>query len=133
MRPSGAMSWRSGRLFAFQNSTSLASPKVHTMRMPVPFSGSAWAAGRIGTGAPIERRDRGLAEEVAIARVVGVRGQRHAGAEQLGPRGRDHDLAAALDREAQVDVGALARAVLDLGLRHRGLEVDVPHRRRDDA
>ena len=47
----------------------------------------------------VERRDRGPAEQVAIARIVGVSRQRHAGADQLRPRGRDHDLAAALDRE----------------------------------
>ena len=30
--------------------TSVASPNVHTIRMPVPFSGSASSLGKIGTG-----------------------------------------------------------------------------------
>src|SRR5262249_40111922 len=50
--------------------------------------------------------------------------------EQLRPRGGDHERAAALDRELDVVIGGGPLAVLELGLRHGALEVDVPHRRR---
>ena len=79
-----------------------------------------------------ERGERPPAEEVAMARVVGVRGDPDARREQLGPRRGDHELAAPFDRERHVVKGAAHGAVLHLGLRHGGLEVDVPHRGRLD-
>ena len=55
-------------------------------------------------------------------------GHADAGREQLGPRRRDHEAPlAAFDAERDVVVGARLLAVLDLGLRHRHLEVHVPH------
>jgi len=56
--------------------------------------------------------------------------RRHADArgQQLGPRGGDDEaLLAPLDAEGEAVERAVRRAVLDLGLRDRGLEVDVPH------
>src|SRR5262249_55667827 len=48
-------------------------------------------------------------------------------------RGDHEAVVPALDAEPDVMEGAARRPVLDLRLRHRGLEVDVPHRRRLDA
>ena len=77
-----------------------------------------------------ERRDRALAEEAAVARVVRVRGDADARGEQLRPRRRDHERAASLDGELEIVIGARTLAVLELGLRDRALEVHVPERRR---
>ena len=57
---------------------------------------------RIGTGARNSGVTARLAEERAVARVVGMRDHGHARAEQLRARGRDHELAAARHGEAQV-------------------------------
>jgi hypothetical protein len=43
-------SWRSASPFSRHHSTSVASPNVHTIRMPVPFSVSAFSLEKIGTG-----------------------------------------------------------------------------------
>jgi len=77
-----------------------------------------------------ERRQRALAEERAMARVVGMRGDADARRKQLGTRRRDGEAAAALDAELEIVIGARHRAVLELRLRDRALEVDVPQRRR---
>ena len=80
-----------------------------------------------------EERGDGLAsfEQRAVALVARVRDQRHAGGDQLRPGGLDLDrLAAAGSREQDAVGRARGRAVLELGLRHRGAEVDVPERRR---
>jgi hypothetical protein len=54
--------------------------------------------------------------------------------EQLGARGRDHEaLVGSLDAEGNGVERAARRTVLHLGLRHRGLEVHVPHGGRLDA
>src|SRR3989441_8238300 len=81
-----------------------------------------------------ERRHGALAEEVAVAGVG--RMSRHADArgQQLGPRGGDDEaLLAPLDAEGEAVERAPRRAGLPPGLRHRGLEVDVPHRGRLEA
>ena len=49
-RPLRCTSWRSASRCSRHHSTSVASPNVHTIRMPVPFSGSASSLGKIGTG-----------------------------------------------------------------------------------
>ena len=74
---------------------------------------------------PEERRVHGRPEALLVALVVGVGDQRHAGGDQLGAGGLDLDVV-----EAQPVVGAGPLAVLHLGLRHGGLVVDVPQRRR---
>ncbi len=75
---------------------------------------------------PEERGHRPLAEERPVALVLGVRRHPDAGRQQLRAGGGDDEGAPALDPEAHVVEGALLRAVLHLGLRHRGPEVDVP-------
>ena len=66
------------------------------------------------------------------ARRRGARRRPRTPAAARGASWRSTKLAAALDPEAHVVEGALLRPVLDLGLRHRGLEVHVPQRRRLD-
>jgi hypothetical protein len=78
---------------------------------------------------PEEGRDRPAAEELFVALVVGVRGDRDAGGQELGAGGRDDEGSPALDPEAQVVEGAPLRAVLDLGLGDRSPEVHVPQGR----
>ena len=71
--------------------------------------------------------DRG-AEQRLVALVVGMRDQRDAGGQQLRPGRLDEDGAVcAVERHAVV--GARLLAVLQLGLRHRGAEGDVPQGR----
>ena len=82
-----------------------------------------------------ERRDHLAPEERLVARVVGVRDERHAGRQQLGPRRVDLDEGRPArrrrrPREPHAVVGALALAVLELRLRDRGAEVHVPQRGR---
>ena len=79
--------------------TSVASPKVQTIRMPVPFSRSTSSLAKIGTDTP-KRGSRPAAEQGLIADVIGVSGDPHARGEQLGARGRDHErVGAAVDGE----------------------------------
>ena len=80
-----------------------------------------------------EERGDGLLsfEQCAVALVARVRDQRDAGRDQLRPGGLDLDRLAAGGAREQDAVGRTRdRAVLELGLRHRGAEVDVPERRR---
>ncbi len=84
-----------------------------------------------------ERRHDLLAEQRLVALVVGMRDERHAGRNQLGPRRFDLDAAArwpiqraSANRMRWYAPGELA--ILELGLRHGGPEVDVPERRRLD-
>ena len=78
-----------------------------------------------------QRRAHVLAEQGAVAVVLGVGDERHTRGQQLRARGLDVDRAVARRvREPQPVVGAGELAVLHLGLRDRGLEVDVPLRGR---
>ncbi len=77
-----------------------------------------------------ERGAHGGAEERLVALVVGMRDEGHAGGEQLGAGRLDVDVAAAVGLvEGDAVVGAGLVAVLELGLRDRGAEVDVPEGR----
>ena len=80
----------------------------------------------------VEQRGEHLgAEQLAVALVVGMGDERNAGGDELGPCGLDHDVAGAVDPgELHRVVGAGHLTVFQLGLRHRGAEVDVPQRGR---
>jgi hypothetical protein len=75
------------------------------------------------------RRDGG-AEQALVALVVGVRDEGDARGEELGARGVDDDVVAVRAVEREAVVGARLLAVLELGLRDRGAEGDVPEGRR---
>ena len=77
-----------------------------------------------------ERRGDRRAEERLVALVVGVRDERHDGRDELGARRLDVDRLAAVTVEGDAVVGAGVVARLELGLRHGGLERDVPEARR---
>jgi hypothetical protein len=74
-----------------------------------------------------ERRSHGTAEQVPVALVAGMEHQRDAGRQQLGPGGVDVD-GSVRAVEAQLVVRPLAVPVLQLGLRHRGAETNIPER-----
>ena len=86
------------------------------------------------------RRADGAADQAGVPLVVGMRDQRHASGQQLGPGGGDQHLAAALARGALISRAAgdgkgqpvirgRDRPVLDFSLRDRGAEGDVPQGR----
>ena len=76
-----------------------------------------------------QRRPHRLPEEARVTGVVGVGDQRDAGGDQLGPGGLDEDRALRPgERDPVVRPGPLA--VLELGLRDRRPEGDVPEGRR---
>ena len=84
-----------------------------------------------------ERREHVPAEERLVARIVRVRDERDARGNELGTRRLDFDGAGGTAarrriRDGELDAVVRARhlAVLELGLRDRGLEIDVPERRR---
>ena len=89
---------------------------------------------RVGEDRHLDAEHRGgdrRAEQRLVALVVGVGDQRDAADDQLGSGGVDQDVAAAVGAvEGELVVGAGALAVLELGLGDRGLEGDVPQRRR---
>ncbi len=72
-------------------------------------------------------RDRRSPEERLVALVVRMGDDRDAGAEEFRPRGRDRQVATALDTETDVVKGASSRSILDLCLGDRRPEVGVPH------
>ena len=97
--------------------------------MPAPLSGSAagWASTGISTPNTGEVTVR--PEQRLVALVVGVGDQRHQARDQLGAGRLDEDRSVgAVEGDAVVVAGVLPR--LQLGLRDRGLEGDVPERRR---
>ena len=81
-----------------------------------------------GHGHAEQRREDGGPHERRVPRVPRVRDERHASREELGPRGLDlHGRPVlAIERDAMVE--AVLLAILDLCLRDRRVEVDVPHR-----
>ncbi len=85
-----------------------------------------------------ERRHHLGAEQRLIARIVRMRDDRDTRGNQLRPRGVDLDEATRPVRsrvrflEPDLVVRARLLAILELRLRHRGSEVDVPQRRRFD-
>ena len=78
-----------------------------------------------------QRRAHRLAKHLGVARVVGVRDQGNARADQLWSGGVDHDFAGAVrvafavpKRDRVVRAGALA--VFEFCLRHSRTEIDIP-------
>ena len=83
------MTARVGRSQLAPPVTSVMSPKVQIIAMPVPFSGRpAWWASDRHLDAE-QRRAHRRAEQRLVALVVGVGDQRDARGEQLGPGGLD--------------------------------------------
>ena len=82
---------RTGSCSSRHQMTSVTSPKVQIIAAPVPFSGSASACALTGTRTPNSGVIDLGAEQRLIARIVGVRHDRDAGRDQLGPRGVDLD------------------------------------------
>ena len=74
------------------------------------------------------RRDHGTTHPLGVAFVFRVHDHRDAGGQQLRAGRLDLDRPAVRRRERHPVVDALHSAVLDLGLRDGGLEVDLPHR-----
>ena len=70
------------------------SPNVQIIAMPLPFSGSASACALTGTRTPNSGVITSVPNSGLIALVVGMRDQRDAGRNQLGPRRFDLDGAA---------------------------------------
>ena len=128
-RPSRPTTCRSASPSSRHHCTSVASPKVQTIRIPVPFSRSTRALGKMGTGT----RNSGV-----TARFPNRSPYRsssgwaatptHAGSSSGRVVAITSD-PAALDPEAHLVEGAPLRPVLDLRLRHRGAEVHVPEGR----
>ena len=103
---------------------------MQTITRPVPLSRSTSGMAHDGDAGAEQRRRRGAADERGVALVVGMGQQGHAGRDQLRA-GRVDQRAGAVGRpEADTVHRAGALAVLELGLRDRGLEVDVPERGR---
>ncbi len=126
-RPSRPTMVRVGRFSSRHHTTSVVSPKVQIMAMPDPFSGSAswWAS--TGTSTPnsgvvhlgAEQRDG------SARRRGGPPGPRRPAAARAGSsRSRPRPRRRRGGTEPVVGPGPLA--VLQLGLGHRRLEVDVP-------
>ena len=127
----GRRSPRVGRSSSRHHVTSVMSPNVQIIAMPVPLSGSAswWAT--IGHLDAVQRRAHGRAEQRLVARVVGVGDERDARREQLGPGGVDDDRRRRRRCGGTRSCGRRrALPVLHLGLGDGGAEVDVPQRRR---
>ena len=75
---------RLGRSSSRHHMTSVTSPKVQIMAMPVPLSFWARWCASTGTSTPNSGVRHGRAEQRLVALVVGVRDERDAGGEQLG-------------------------------------------------
>ena len=129
--PFGWITARTGSDSSRHQVTSVMSPNVQIIAMPLPFSGSASACARTGTGTPnsgvvtsvpksgLYRSSSGCATSatqagISSGRVVSI---------SIGRRRRAR-------REANPVIGARLLAILELRLRHRGAEVHVPQRRR---
>ncbi len=74
-----------------------------------------------------ERQRHFLADELGIAPVVGIHGDRDVAQHRLGPRRRDDDITLAIDtRIADLPDLALLLLVLDLEVGHGGAELRIP-------
>ncbi len=73
-----------------------------------------------------ERRQDFRAKQRFVSLVIGMRDERDTGRNQLRPRRLDLDVATCRPGEADAVIGAGLLAILELGLRDGGLEIDVP-------
>ncbi len=127
MRPSRPTMARIGRFSSRHHVTSVVSPNVQIMAMPVPLSGCASSWATIGTSTPYRGVRTVVPKCGLVPLVVGVRDERDARGEQLGASGVDLDDTVAVGScERDLVVGARTVAVLHLGLGDGGPEVDVP-------
>ena len=110
--------------------TSVTSPKVHTMAAPVPLSGWANGWATTGHGCPEQRRRHGGADQGRVAFVGGVDDDGDAGRQELGPGRVDEEVLATWAMENESVVGPRAFPFHQFGLGHRSTEIDVPQRRR---
>ena len=125
---------RTGSDSARHQITSVTSPNVQIIAMPDPLSGSASSCALIGTRTPKSGVIDLGAEERLVALVVGMRDERDARRDQLGPRRLDRDRRRRRRGLRELDPVIRARllAILELRLRDGRPEVDVPQRRRLD-
>ena len=131
MRPSRPTIERTGSPSSRHQMTSVVSPNVQIIAMPEPFSGSASSCATTGTSTSNSGERTVRAEQGLVARVVGMGDEGDARGEQLGSRRLDVDRFAVVGAaEADAVVRARPLAILELGLRDRRPEVDVPQRRR---
>ena len=80
-----------------------------------------------GNAAAGERQHHVAADQIGVARILGVHGHRHVAQHRFGARGRHRDGAiAALDRIDDVPEIALHLAALDFQVGDRGLEFRIP-------
>ena len=87
-RPSWPITGRVSSRRSRHQVTSVVSPNVQTMAMPVPLAGSASRCARTGTAHPEQRRAAPWRRTAPAYRSSsGMRDQRHAGGQQLGPGG----------------------------------------------
>jgi hypothetical protein len=126
MRPSRPMTERVGSCSSRHHCTSVRSPKVQHIAMPAAL---VRLGGRVREHGDLDAEQRAGhrgAEQVLVALVVRVGDQRDAGRQQLGPGGLDVHGGAVGRAERDPVERAGVRARLELGLRHGGLERDVP-------
>ena len=95
---------RIGRFSSRHHVTSVVSPNVQIMAMPVPLSGCGELVGDDRHLDAVQRRAHGGAEQRLVALVVGMGDERDARREQLGPGG--------VDLDGAVAVGAGGTAIL---------------------
>ena len=75
---------------------------------------------------PEDRRSHRRLEELLVSVVFGMGHQCHTGADQLGSGRLDVDRTPVTSVESDLVVGAPLLPILELGLGHRSLEIDVP-------
>ena len=85
------MTARTGRLSSRHQVTSVMSPNVQIIAMPLPFSGSASGCAFTGTRTPKSGVSDLLPKQRLVALVVRMRDERDARGDQFGARRFDFD------------------------------------------
>ena len=114
-----------GRSCRWPISKSLGSCAGVTLTAPVPNSGSTCSSATIGIRRPVSGSSTSRADQVPVALVVGVHGDRGVAEHRLGPGGGDHDRVVAV-AVADRDQLALVVGVLDLDVGERGQAARAP-------